>query len=137
MAPKARGFTLMEVLVAVVIIGVLSALALPAYTSYVTRSRLTEAYTSLASVQPLAEQYWSNNRTYVGMSVPSASTNFSYALTASSTSAYTVTATGADTMTGFSFTIDQAGNRATTGVPTGWTSSATCWVAKADGSCVQ
>lgn len=137
MAPKARGFTLMEVLVAMVIIGVLAAVSLPAYHNYVTRSRLTEAFSSLSSVQPLAEQYWANNRTYVGMSVPSASTNFSYALTASSTSSYTVTATGAANMTGFSFTIDQAGNRATTGVPSGWTSSATCWVAKPDGSCVQ
>jgi len=137
MTSKAAGFTLMEVLVAMVIISVLSALALPAYTSYVTRSRLTEAFTALASVQPLAEQYWSNNRTYVGMTVPSASTNFSYTLSSASTSAYTVTATGAATVTGFSFTIDQAGNRATTAAPSGWTTSTTCWVDKKDGSCVQ
>jgi type IV pilus assembly protein PilE len=33
------------------------------------------------------------------------------------------------------FTVDQNNNRATTGVPAGWTSSATCWVRNKDGSC--
>ena len=44
---------------------------------------------------------------------------------------YTVTATGM----GFTFTVNQANLRATTAVPTGWTTSATCWVSRKNGDC--
>jgi type IV pilus assembly protein PilE len=38
-------------------------------------------------------------------------------------------------MAGFVMTINQANARATTGVPTGWTTNATCWVLKKSGTC--
>jgi type IV pilus assembly protein PilE len=54
-------------------------------------------------------------------------------------STYTVTATGktGSPVADFAFTIDQGGNRATTHVPTGWTSSTSCWVDRKSGTCVQ
>lgn len=133
------GFTLMEMMVAVAIIGILSAVALPSYRDYVTRGRLTEAFAALAGAQPSAEQYWSNNRSYAGFGVanglPAGTSTFGYALTASA-SAYTITATGAGPAAGFVFTIDQAGNRATTGAPSGWSAASGCWSDRRDGTCL-
>lgn len=138
MSRKSQGFTLLEVMITVVIVGILSAIALPAYTSYVTRSRLTEAFTALAAVQPQAEQFWASNRTYEDFNrVPSDTANFTFALSNDTASTYTITATGVAKMDGFVYTINQAGVRATTGAPDGWTTSASCWVDRKDGSCVQ
>jgi type IV pilus assembly protein PilE len=138
MRRREAGFTLIEILIAITLIGILSAVAIPSYSSYVLRGRLTEAFTGLAAIQPRAEEFWSNNRTFVGLPVPANSAYFDYALdTTTSASSYTVSATGKGSAAGFIFTIDQNGNRATTGVPSGWTSSTTCWVDRKGGKCVQ
>jgi type IV pilus assembly protein PilE len=135
-----RGFSLIELMAAVAIIGILSAIALPMYSSYVQRTRLAEAFTALAGVQPAAEQYWDNNHTFADFDrKPPDTATFTYALSNATASTYTVTATGntGTTVAGFAFTIDQSGNRATTRVPTGWTSSTSCWVDRKQGTCVQ
>lgn len=134
-----NGFTLIEVLVTVVIVGILMAVAMPAYNDYVIRGRLTEAFSALGTAQPAAEQFWSNNRTYVGfdtaVNFPAATANFTYALSGASASGYTVTATGIGKVAGFVYTIDQNGTRATTGSPAGWGTSTSCWVDHKGGSC--
>jgi type IV pilus assembly protein PilE len=137
-----RGFTLIEVMITIVIVGILSAIALPNYRDYVTRGRLAEAFSTLAAVQPSAEQYWSNYRKFDGFDgaangFPADTTNFTYALSGATTAGYTVTATGRAQAAGFVYTIDQQGNRATTGVPTGWTANAGCWVDRRGGQCSQ
>lgn len=133
------GFTLIELLVTVVIIGILSAVAIPMYGDYVTRSRLTEAFTALGAAQPAAEQFWPNSRTYAGFDgatgFPAASTNFTYALSNAGASSYTLTATGIGKMNGFVYTLDQNGKRATTGSPSGWGTSTDCWVDRKGGKC--
>ena len=137
---RARGFTLVEVMITVAIVAILSAVAVPQYSSYVTRGRLAEAFSSLGAVQPLAEQHWSNQRSYAGLgglnAFPRASQNFDYALTAADAASYTVTATGKGSVLGFVFTIDQNGNRATTAAPSGWTANAGCWTDRKSGECI-
>jgi type IV pilus assembly protein PilE len=134
-----QGFTLMEVMITVAIVAILSAVAVPVYSDYVTRGRLTEAFTGLGGAQAAAEQFWANNRTYAGFdtspSFPRSTTNFSYALANATASAYTITATGSGKMAGFVYTIDQSGNRSTTGGPTGWGTNGSCWVDKKGGQC--
>jgi type IV pilus assembly protein PilE len=140
---QVRGFTLIELMVAVAIVAILASIALPAYRDYVTRGRLAEAYANLASQRVKMEQFYQDARTYTGACVANTvapplvnTTNFQYAC-AIANQTYTITATGqaGGGLTGFVFTIDQANNRATTGVPSGWTSSATCWIRRKDGSC--
>lgn len=140
---KQSGFTLVELMIAVIIVAILAAIAVPSYRQYVISSRLTDAFSALASAQSSAEQFWSNNRTYVGFNTasgfPATTANFSYNLSNQTTSTYTITATGvaSSSVSGFTFTIDQNGNKATTAAPTGWTTSNTCWTGKPGGACVQ
>jgi type IV pilus assembly protein PilE len=138
---RQAGFTLIELLITLVVVGILTAVAVPAYGNYVLRTRLTDAYAGLAGMQPLAEQFWANERSYDGMNapgvnvLPAATENFTYALTDASDTGYTVTATGRNGAAGFAFTIDQNGNRVTTAAPEGWDTSDTCWVSDKDGKC--
>lgn len=133
-----RGFSLIELMVALVVVSVLTAIALPNYRDYVTRSRLTDAFSGLTGVPPQAEQFWANNRTFAGFDrMPANTSNFNFSLGAASATTYTVTATGVGEASGFVFTIDQSGVRATTGVPSGWSANSTCWVDRKGGKCTQ
>lgn len=59
-----RGFTLIELMVAVVVVGILAAVAYPAMTSIVQRSRRADAIAALTAVVQAQERYRSNNPTY-------------------------------------------------------------------------
>lgn len=59
-----RGFTLMELMIAVAIIGILSAIAYPSYTDYVRKARRAEAKSMLQEIQLLQEKYRANNSAY-------------------------------------------------------------------------
>jgi len=138
---KAKGFTLIEVLIVVALIAILTAIALPSYQDYVLRGKITEATSTLSELRIRAEKWFANNRTYVGFNqaVPGAR-YFAYdcntpAVPTATT--YTCQAVGvpAQGMNGFTYTIDDANTRTSTITVSGWNNSATCWVSKKGESC--
>lgn len=145
---KSAGFTLIELMITVAVIGILAAVAIPAYSDYVTRGKIPEATSALASMRIRLEQYYQDNRNYgsddANCGVPNpAAANFAYTCNwgAGGTSqSYTITATGqaGRGMSDFIYTIDQAGNRSTTKLPPAWGTAPpaiACWVVKKGGGC--
>ncbi|HYL71006.1 MAG TPA: type IV pilin protein [Candidatus Dormibacteraeota bacterium] len=142
---SARGFTIIELMITVVIVAILAAVAIPSYTEYVLRSKIQEATSALLSMRTKLEQYFQDNRTFVGACaagtvapLPSGLKYFTVTCPTLTSTQYTIQATGiaGSDMASAIFTIDQANNRITAGVPTGWTTPATnCWVMRKNGTC--
>ncbi len=61
---KQKGFTLIELMIVVAIIGVLSAIAVPAYKDYVTKSEVASAVATLKSIITPAELYYQENGSF-------------------------------------------------------------------------
>jgi type IV pilus assembly protein PilE len=145
---SATGFTLIEVMITVAIVAILAAVAIPAYTDYITRGKIQEATSTLLAQRTKLEQYFQDSRTFVGACaagtvapLPVGLKYFTITCPTLSDTQYQVRAQGGiagvdQSMAGFAFTIDQANNRVTATVPAGWTLPATtCWVAKKGGLC--
>lgn len=67
---RPRGFTLIELAVAMIVIAILAAIAYPNYTDYVTRTRRAEAVSGLMRAMQLAERHYSRTNSYAAASYP-------------------------------------------------------------------
>jgi type IV pilus assembly protein PilE len=138
---RARGFTLIEVMVVVAIVGVLAAIALPNYSDFVKRGKIIEATQRLSEGRVKLEQFYLDNRTYA-LGCANVRTGHggsdTFDLTcASDATTYTITVTGiaSEGMDLFAYTIDQNNAKVSTITAPGWTGNATCWATRKDGSC--
>ncbi len=131
------GFTLIEVMIVVAIIGILTAIALPAYTDYVRRGRISDATTTLSNLRIKMEQYYQDRRDYGAGACGVVEPNHTYFNfnCVSGGPTFTYTATGTGPMANFNYTIDEAGNQASTIGVAGWSGNPNCWAIRKDGSC--
>lgn len=131
---RARGFTLIEVMITVAIVAILSAIALPAYTSYMQRSRVPAALDALGSLATRMEQRYQDSGSYAngdacGATLPTAE-NFTLDCDLTDDGqGFTATATGTGPVEGFGYSINHQGVRATTAHPNG-VPSTNCWSMK-------
>lgn len=126
-----QGFTLIEVMVTVAIVAILASIALPAYTSYVQRSRVPPALDALTSIATRLEQRYQDTGNYAGagggcgVAMPVVD-NFAVGCALSNVDqGFVLTATGAGPVAGFVYTLNHQGARATTGHPKG--QNLACW----------
>lgn len=136
---RENGFTLLEVMIVVAIVGILSSIALPTYMDYVTRGRIPDATSGLATKRTQIEQSFQDNRTYVGAPACANDTTmsryFDFSCTAATATTFTLRAQGKAAMAGFTYTVNQTNTKATTASPAGWGTSVNCWVIKKGGAC--
>lgn len=142
---RVSGFTLIELMIVVAIISVLAAIAIPAYVKYVFSAKISEATAGLSSMSAKMEQYFQDNRTYVGACaantvapLPQAE-RFDFTCPTLTATTYTVTATGkaGTNMSAFIYSIKQDDSRTTDGLPAGWTTHNpnNCWTRTESGGC--
>lgn len=140
------GFTLIEVMITVAIIGILAAVALPSYRDYILRGHLADASNGLATIRAQMERHFQDNRSYATVgafttpcAAAAATRTFNLFVVscsaAPSATAFTLQAVGSGAAAGFTFTITQADVRATTAAPSGWTTCATGWMLKKGQTC--
>lgn len=143
-SPSRRGvgFTLLELLVALSVVGILAAAVWPSYLDHVQRSRASEAVQALSDARAAMEQHFLNNRTYEDGPCATSRTVESYTVAcpaAPTADTFRVRATGSGPTAGFVYEIDHHGTTRTLGLPSGWGSVPSggrpCWITRRGQTC--
>ena len=127
---KSSGFTLIELMITVAIIGILSAIALPAYNNYIIKGKIKAAQADLVALSLNVENFYQRQLSYPASGTadtaetkvlfsgwsPAQKDDFTYQLINASTTSYTVKATGTGSgLTGCTLTLDHENERVANG----------------------
>lgn len=137
------GFTLIELMIAVAVIGILAAIVVPNYSDYVRRSALQEAFANLSDMRVRLEQFYQSNRNYGTGACANDGTasrvsfavggkfNYQCELTGDPDpeQAYRLTATGNSGAAGHTYTLDSNNAKKTTRFKGNVVDKA-CWLVK-------
>lgn len=133
-----HGLTLIEVMVTVALVGIIAAVAVPNYASYMLRSRVPTGLDQLGSMATRLEQFYQDTGNYGagscgnGMAMPTPD-NYSQIVCVLSLGGqgFDLTLTGASggSLSGFTYTVNHRGVRRTLSHPKGLP-PANCWSVK-------
>lgn len=132
---SSRGFTLVEILIVVAIVGILAAIALPAYTSYIAKGKRAEARSALLEGAQYLERQYSATNQYSDSTFPArlqtappgaagASVNYNITVTVANNTSYTMTAAPVAADACGSLVLTHTGAKSRTGTEL---TDAECW----------
>lgn len=130
---KNKGFTLVELMITVLVVGILASAAFPSYKDYVRKSKRAEARTALMQASMNMERYFSSNNIYSGATAGtvfpaySSSKNYSISIDSIDDQSYSLMATPLQGQVGDpcgNLVLNQAGQKSVTGATL---SSDKCW----------
>ena len=134
-----RGFTLIELMIVVTIIGLLAAVAIPGYGQYVRRAHRSEGMAALSALAAAQEKFYLSNNTYttditgdLKMSDVTEHGYYTLKVTAADAAAFTAIAAPGSSSPQLEdtdcqvFTVNSAGSRTSTNASSG-DSTADCW----------
>jgi len=120
-----KGFTLVELMIVVAILGILTTVAIPLYNGYISSVKKGEAKANLETIRLLEEQYYADRRQYVEAANTAAlktalpgfepgndaNLHYEYSVECPTTQTFTATATPKASAPSGNLTIDQANNK--------------------------
>jgi type IV pilus assembly protein PilE len=142
-----KGFTLIEVMIVVAIIGILTMVAYPSYRDSIVRGQLTDGTNGLSAIRAQMERFYQDNRTYATtgtFTTPCAADvstrtfgNFVVSCTDGTIDAthFTLQADGNGASNGFTFTINEQEAKTTLHAPTGWNTCTGKWLTRKGQAC--
>jgi len=128
---KQAGVTLIELMIVVVVVGIITSIAVPAYTDHIVKGKIAQGVGALSEAKVRMEQVFNSERTYncaLKFDPVFDGTPFSVAVSNCTTTTFTMTATGksSDGMNGYTYTINQSGEK-TSKTPS-VSESKSCWL---------
>lgn len=110
---KQKGFTMVELMVVVVIIGVLAAIAVPMYGKYVKNARMTEATSRIGEIVTAAKSWAIENENARGNPIWPTRTNGIFDLTRSENFTYSISSGGGSNASTTAFVLRATGRSGT------------------------
>jgi len=138
---QVKGFTLIELMIVVAVIGIIGAIAIPSYMEHVKTSKRSDCAAALSGLAGAMERFFTQNSTYIGASIGVAAADiypaqcpifgggdayYNLSIDAATANTFTVSAAPVQTDKCGTLTLTNSGLRGVTGAAAGNTADS-CW----------